>query len=256
MIKCIYNNYKKAMAFRHCFFVVFFLFFTFIPMFPMQYWGEGVFFDFGFSSKESVPKPIPLEGTIGLRKSFSYTDLFTAFCIDNFAFDACANGSFCPIRKNIFSFHVQYLTHISKSFGIEDFPNLFVWDNLFAISTKFISKDKENPFETVIDLGINIKRSRQKLSEDILVLTEVFPIIKLQFSKRFLSKHEILFRLSTFDPLYFRGFLNSWWQIGYAYDICDKITSGILLDVMYVDQFTLSGMISGFQGKLFVVYKF
>ena len=75
-------------------------------------------------------------------------------------------------------------------------------------------------------------------------------------SKRFLSKHEILFRLSTFDPLYFRGFLNSWWQIGYAYDICDKITSGILLDVMYADQFTLSGMISGFQGKLFVVYKF
>ena len=35
-----------------------------------QYWGEGIFADFGFSSKNFVPKPVPLECSIGYRKEF------------------------------------------------------------------------------------------------------------------------------------------------------------------------------------------
>lgn len=64
-----------------------------------------------------------------------------------------------------------------------------------------------------------------------------------------------MFRFATFDPLYFRGFLNTWWQLGYSFDITSRISSGILLDIMYADQVTLSGTISGLQGKVFVVYR-
>ena len=50
----------------------------------VQYWGEGVFADFGFSSKTFVPKPLPLEGSIGFRKEFEEINFFQEFVLITF----------------------------------------------------------------------------------------------------------------------------------------------------------------------------
>ena len=64
-----------------------------------------------------------------------------------------------------------------------------------------------------------------------------------------------MFRLGTFDNLYFKGWLNLWWQFGYSYDFPKNLTLGTLLEFLYADQVTLSGALNGYQCKLFLVYK-
>ena len=64
-----------------------------------------------------------------------------------------------------------------------------------------------------------------------------------------------MFRLGTFDYLYFKGWLNTWWQLGYSYDFPKNFTFGTIIELLYADQFTLSGALNGYQCKLFLVYK-
>lgn len=246
---------RRPALFRRSLVLFIFLCLSFGQAFAMQYWGEGLFCDFGFSSKKSVPDSVPLEASLGIRKMFTRSGIFAAVCVDNFAMDSSMCLSAFPLSRERFRLGVSYLAHLSTSFPADDSPNLLVWDNSFKVSALFKSKNAVNPFRTVIELGINVKNTKQKLTNNTLRLEEAFPVLSVQFAKCFGQRHEVLFRLATFDALYFRGFLNTWWQLGYAYDISSKFTTGALLEVMYADQTTLSGMISGFQGKLFLAYK-
>ena len=88
-----------------------------------------------------------------------------------------------------------------------------------------------------------------------MTLQETSVSLDLQFTKRFLNRHEIMFRWATFDPLNFRDFINLWWQLGYSFDISKDFTLGGIAEVVYTDQVFLSGAMSGIQAKVFGAYK-
>ncbi len=250
---------KKPKTFCHCSFVfIMFLLFAIntSSLFSLQYWGEGVFADFGFSSKESVPTGVPLEGTLGVREGNPKAGFFAAVCADKFGVDSSIGVKVQPIIESVFTLSLGYLTHVSRSFVTDTNPDLFVWNNMFIVSTVFTGKNKENPFKIKFSLGLNLKQTNQRLGNGTLRLDEAFPVSEILLTKRFLDRHEVFFRLASFDLLYFRGFLNTWWQLGYSCDVASKFVVGTLLEVMYADQATLSGTMSGFQGKVFVAYKF
>lgn len=61
-------------------------------VFSVQYWGEGVFADFGFSSKSTLPPNVPLEGTIGFRRALDEATFEGFLSVDEFSFNVA--GSF------------------------------------------------------------------------------------------------------------------------------------------------------------------
>jgi hypothetical protein len=220
-----------------------------------QYWGEGIFADLGFSSKNFVPKPVPLEGSICYRKEFKEINIFSGLCFDNFSFDFSASGAIKPLQYEKFQLSMGYLSHFSFSYKSEYLNELFINDNVFFISTKFLGKNIENPLSINLSLGVDLKTTVQKLTDNRLSFFEPFPIFEVQFIKEIKQKHEIMFRLGTFDYLYFKGWLNTWWQFGYSYDFPKNLTFGTIIELLYADQFTLSGALNGYQCKLFLVYK-
>lgn len=231
-----------------------------LPVFSVQYWGDGVFADFGYSAKYSVVTPYPYEGGLGIRKTFDQISLFSGLWFDEFAVEGTVSYLAYPLKKGIlktnrFRLGFGYLSHFSRSFPTESNPNILVWNNLFSITALLTGTNSENPFVFLSSIGINAKESFLYLSKSVVRFHEAYPTLEFRFTKRFLRRNEVMFRFATFDPLYFRGFLNTWWQLGYSFDITSRISSGILLDVMYADQITLSGTISGLQGKIFVVYR-
>lgn len=232
------------------------LFAVMFPGFAIQYWGDGVFADFGYSSKFSVVTPYPYEGTIGIRKSFEDIILFSGICFDDFAVDGTLSYLAFPLKRSRFRLGLGYMTHFSRSHTTHKNPDMLVWDNLFFLTTLFTGREAQGEaFTFRISIGINAKDSFLYLPRNTVTFQEPFPTVEFQFTKRFLGRNEVMFRFATFDPLYFRGFLNTWWQFGYSFDITNRISSGVLLDIMYADQITLSGTISGIQGKIFVVYR-
>ena len=220
-----------------------------------QYWGEGIFADFGFSSKNFVPKPVPLECSIGYRKEFKEINIFSGLCFDNFSFDFSASGAIKPLQLQKFQLAMGYLSHFSFSYKSEYLNELFINDNVFFISTKFLGKNIENPLAINLSLGVDLKTTVQKLTDNRLSFFEPFPILEFQLIKEIKQKYEIIFRLGTFDYLYFKGWLNSWLQLGYSYDFPKNFTFGTIIELLYADQFTLSGALNGYQCKLFLVYK-
>lgn len=221
----------------------------------VQYWGEGLFADFGFSSKTFIPKPNPLEGTVGFRKELKEINIFSGICFDNFSFDFSASGAINLIQLEKVHLYFGYLSHFSFSYKSEYLDDLFINDNVFFINTKFLGKNIENPLTVYLSLGVDLKTTSQKLSSTRLAFFEPFPIFEVQLVKEIQDKHEIMFRFGTFDYLYFKGWLNTWWQMGYSYDFPKNITLGTLFEVSYADQITLSGALNGFQCKLFLVYR-
>jgi len=118
-----------------------------------------------------------------------------------------------------------------------------------------LAEEEIEPFFTKIGLGINISNHWQKLSSRTLEMKRNYMLIEIQLKKSFAKKHEIMFRLATYDPLYFNTLLSTWWQLGYSYVLTKNTTMGTLVEVLYTDQFVLSGTINGVQGKLFVAYR-
>ncbi len=221
----------------------------------VQYWGEGLFADFGFSSKTFIPNPVPLEGSIGYRKEFKEINIFSGICFDDFSFDFSASGAVKPLQYERFQFAMGYLSHFSFSYKSEYLNELFINDNVFFINTKFFGKNINNPLVINLSLGVDLKTTSQKLSTTRIAFFEPFPIFEVQLVKQIKEKHEIMFRLGTFDNLYFKGWLNTWWQFGYSYDFPKNLTFGTLFELLYADQITLSGALNGYQCKLFLVYK-
>lgn len=239
------------------FLVVFLLILLFFSnIYAVQYWGEGVFADFGFSSKTFVPKSFPLEGTVGFRKEFKEISIFSGICFDNFSFDFSASGAIKPFQNDKFQLALGYLSHFSFSYKSEYLNELFINDNVFFVNTKFLGKNIENPLAIYLSLGVDLKTTSQKLSTTRLAFFEPFPIFEFQLVKEIKKKHELMFRLGTFDNLYFKGWLNTWWQLGYSFDFPKNLTFGSILELLYADQITLSGALNGYQCKLFLVYKF
>ena len=239
-------------------FFIFFstLFLLISNLYSAQYWGDGVFVDIGFSSKNFVPKPVPLEGTIGFRREFNEIDIFSGFCFDNFSFDFSASGVINPIKLNRYKLGLGYLSHFSFSYKTEYLSELFINDNVFFISNTFCGKKIENPLKINLSIGVDLKTTVQKLTNNRLSFFEPFPIFEFQLVKSIKEKHEIMFRFATFDYLYFKGWLNTWWQFGYSYDFPKSFTFGTVIELLYADQITLSGALNGYQCKLFLVYKF
>lgn len=224
-------------------------------IFAVQYWGEGVFADFGFSSKTFVPSSIPLEGSLGFRKEIKEINIYSGICFDNFSFDFSASGAIKLFQYNKFQFSLGYLSHFSFSYKSEYLDELFINDNVFFVDTKLLGKNIDNPLVINFSLGVDLKTTSQKLSTTRLAFFEPFPIFDFQLVKQIKSKHEIMFRFATFDYLYFKGWLNTWWQLGYSYNFPQNLTLGTLFEVLYADQITLSGALNGFQCKLFLVYR-
>lgn len=229
--------------------------FTASGLYSIHYWGEGLFFDFGYSSKFVAAETTPLQGIIGgnfQKNKFNFSGLVA---LDGYAFDTAFSLSFNPLSFKVFSFEAAYKTHLAQTIRTELNPNVTQWDNAFLCNFIFENKEKTNPLFTKIGLGINFSNLWQKLTANTLKFQNNYMLIEIQFIKPIAQKHEIMFRLATYDPLYFNTLLSTWWQFGYSYDITEKITTGTLLEVLYTDQFTLSGTVNGFQGKLFMVYR-
>jgi hypothetical protein len=106
----------------------------------VQYWGEGLFADFGFSSKTFIPNPVPLEGSIGYRKEFKEINIFSGICFDDFSFDFSASGAVKPLQYERFQFAMGYLSHFSFSYKSEYLNELFINDNVFLSIQNFLEK--------------------------------------------------------------------------------------------------------------------
>lgn len=233
------------------------IFFSFsLPLGAVNYWGDGIFADFGFSSKGSYPSSTPYEGILGIRKTMDKAVLFTGFCIDDFGFTVAASTQVIPLRINVFSLGAKYLTNFTRSFTHGDRPDLITWGNAFFITTSFtLGRDKNNPFVIDMNVGLNGQYSFLKLSTSTLSLLDTSISIELQLTKRFLNRHEIMFRWTNFDTFLFEDYINFWWQLGYSFDITQDFALGGLAELVYTDQVILSGTISGIQAKIFGVYK-
>lgn len=123
---------------------------------------------------------------------------------------------------------------------------------LFSLKNSNIS----NPLVFSIGYGFDYKRTtiESKRSKNIK-LENIGHAITLDVRKRFLQKHEIYARLSSFDDYYFPEFFTPYYTVGYSLDISKKITLGAVGSVRYTDQFTLNGVLEGFQARIFASYK-
>lgn len=238
------------------------------PVRAVQYWGEGIFADFGLSATASLPTDTPYEGSLGIRRTFAgaaagrgaadffgESTFYGGMCMDDFGLEATVSVQALPLRREFFALGLVYLTHLSRSFVFDVNPDLVTWENLFLLTTHFTGRNRVNPFVITCRAGIGISESFLRLGGSRLTFQEVSPVLEFLFTKRFLVRHEIMFRSATYDLLRFRDFVNLWWQLGYSYDLHRRLTLGVLADVVYTDQVFLSGALSGFQAKLFVVYK-
>ena len=221
----------------------------------MQYWGEGLFFFFVYSSNFAAEDTIPLQCSLGGKFQDNKFGFSGILALDGYSFDAALNLSVIPLSFRIFSLELAYNNHIAKTILTEFNPKVIQLDNAFLCNFKFENKAKAEPFFTKIGLGINISNHWQKLSSRTLEMKKNYMLIEIQLKKSFAKKHEIMFRLATYDPLYFNTLLSTWWQLGYSYVLTKNTTMGTLVEVLYTDQFVLSGTINGFQGKLFVAYR-
>lgn len=253
--KC--KGFVSTSKFFKIFCVFFFLFLGFsLPAGAVQYWGDGVFADFGFSIKASSITTAPYEGTVGVRKTLDKAAFFAGFCVDNFGLVIAGSVRAMPLKLGFFSLGIKYYTNLSRSFLFEDNPDLVTWGNAMLVSTSFVlGKDKLNPLVIDFNTGLNVNKSFLRLTSNTLTLQEFSISLELQLAKRFLNRHEIMFRLATFDPLNFKDFVNLWWQVGYSFDINKNFSLGGLAEVVYTDQVFLSGAMSGIQAKVFGVYK-
>lgn len=225
-------------------------------VFSVQYWGEGGFADFGFSSKSTLPPTVPLEGTIGFRRALDEAAFEGFLSVDEFSFNVAGSFQGIPLQVKFFSLGFQYLTHISRSFVFDDIPDLVTWMNCFLLTTSFsLGKNPANPLTVQCGFGVYVGNSYLQLTETKLALRDASVVFEFEVIKGFLHRHEILFRLATFDALHYREFANLWWQCGYSYDLTEDVTVGGLAEVLYTDQIFLSGAISGIQAKICVVYK-
>lgn len=242
--------------FRNTVFFFFFLLGFSLPAGAVQYWGDGVFADFGFSAKASSLSTAPYEGTVGIRTTFDNAALFAGFCVDNFGFVVAGSAQVLPLKIDFFSLGIKYYTNLSRSFLFEDNPDLVTWGNVMLVSTSFfLGKDKLNPFVIDFNTGVNVNKSFLRLTSNTLTLQEFSLSLELQLRKRFLNRHEMMFRWATFDAFHFKDFVNLWWQLGYSFDINKDFSLGGLAEVVYTDQVFLSGAMSGIQAKVFGVYK-
>lgn len=227
-----------------------------LPVRAVQYWGDGIFADFGFSSKSSLPSKTPLEGSVGIRVNPDKSSLFMGTSIDDFGFNIAGSVEIIPLKVNFFSLGFQYLTNLTRSFVFEDKPDLITWGNVFLLTMSFaFGKDKNNPLIIEHNIGVNKHQSFLKLTNNRLELQEVSVSAELQLTKRFLNRHEIMFRLANFDTFLLQGIFNLWWQLGYSLGITKSFTLGLITEVMYTDQVLLSGAMSGIQAKVFGAYK-
>lgn len=225
-------------------------------VFSVQYWGDGVFADFGFSSKSTLPPNVPLEGTIGFRRALDEAAFEGFLSVDEFSFNVAGSFQGIPLQVKFFSLGFQYLTHISRSFVFDDIPDLVTWMNCFLLTTSFsLGKNPANPLTVQCGFGVYVGNSYLQLTETKLALQDASVVFEFEVIKGFLHRHEILFRLATFDALHYREFANLWWQVGYSFDINKNFSLGGLAEVVYTDQIFLSGAISGIQAKICVVYK-
>ena len=231
------------------------LLFLLLPPCPsdaVQYWGDGVFADFGFSAKSTLPTDTPYEGSLGIRKILEEAAFYAGFCVDDFGLDVSASFLGEPLEARWYSLGLKYLTHLSRSFVTELNPDLVTWENLFLVTNTFVWGGR-NPLTILINAGLYVSRSFLQLSSGRLEFQESSLAIEFQLTKRFLDRHECMFRSATFDPLHFRGFINIWWQLGYSFDISGRISLGCAAEAVHTDQVFLSGTLSGVQGKIFVV---
>ncbi len=247
-----------------------FLFLSVAPVRAVQYWGEGVFADFGLSATAALPTDTPYEGSLGIRKAFAgaavgdgpgaadffgESTFYAGLCVDDFGLEATVSVQALPLRREFFALGLVYLSHVSRSFVFDYNPDLVTWENLFLLSTHFTGRNRVNPFVITCRAGLGVSKSFLRLGGSRLTFEDVSPVLEFLFTKRFLGRHEIMFRSATYDLLRFRGFINLWWQLGYSFDLHRRLTLGAMADVVYTDQIFLSGALSGFQAKLFVVYK-
>ncbi len=232
------------------------LFLGFHVVFSVQYWGEGFFADFGFSSKTTLPSNTPLETTLGFRKHVDKAAFEAFLCVDDFSFNGALAFQGIPLQVKFFSLGFQYLTHVSRSFVSDEIPDLVTWMNCFLLTTSFsLGKDKANPLNLRCGIGVYAGESHLQLTDNKLVLEDASVAFEFELIKRFFYRNEIMFRLASFDTLHFREFANLWWQLGYAYDLTEQFSLGGLVGVVYTDQIFLSGAISGIQAKICAVYR-
>lgn len=225
-------------------------------VFSVQYWGDGVFADFGFSVKSTLPTEVPYEGTLGIRKSVDRASFEGLFNVDDFSFNGALSYQGIPLKTKSISLGYRYLTHVSRSFVSEDNPDLVTWVNYFLLTTSFdLGNYKENPFRIGASFGVYVGKSYLQLTRNKFISQDASMTFEFKIMKRFLSRHEIMFRWASFDALHYREFVDFWWQLGYSYDLTNKLTLGVLAEVLYSDQVFLSGAISGYQAKLCAVYK-
>ena len=251
---------RQIAFYRNCFlkksFIFLVLFLGTHFLFSVQYWGEGLFVDFGFSAKTTLPSNTPLEATLGFRKHVDKAAFEAFLCVDEFSFDGALSFQGIPLQVKFFSLGLQYLTHVSRSFVSDENPDLVTWMNCFLLTTSFdLGKDKANPLNLKVGLGVYAGESHLQLTDNKLILRDASVAFEFELIKRFFYRNEIMFRLATFDTLHFREFANLWWQLGYSYDLTKQFSLGGVVEVVYTDQIFLSGAISGIQAKLCAVYR-
>ncbi|MGL4985639.1 MAG: hypothetical protein ACRC5H_00690 [Treponemataceae bacterium] len=218
-------------------------------LFAVQYWNDGFFADFGYSS--GVGMKVPLEGTIGIRHSTEKFSYFGGIAFDGFATNITLSTLFEPLTIGVFSLGLKYSLHFGTSYTI---PFLEL-DNNFYLSAIFRGRNEKVPVKTTISFGFDAKTTSQKLSNTSIYLFEFFPAFEIEVQVRFFKKQEFMFRFATFDTMRYKVWLNMWWQLGYSYDITNNITIAALFQITYADQITISGTVDGFQGKVAFIYK-
>ncbi len=222
-------------------------------IFAVQYWGDGVFFDLGYSSGVGID--VPIEANLGIRHTIEDASFLGAFAINGFSVDITASALYKPLQIKNFSLGLEYSLHSAKSY-LPDSPNLFELDNSLYITPSFTHKTNYVQFTTSLALGLSGKTTVQKLTTSTICLFECSPAFEFISQVRLYDTHEIFFRFASFDIMRYKVWLNTWWQLGYSYDVTKNITIASLFQAAYADQSTNSGTVDGFQGKVAVIYKF
>lgn len=230
-------------------------------LFALGSWHDGVSVSGGYRSGTAIT--VPVIASARVQKSIDGARFWATASSTSFSADVAASVLLTPFSFRQFSFSLENTLHAGSFYKYKGGEADFQWLGVLS----YAGNDSENPFSCAVGYGGIYKTTLIRAANGArgasvavsagsdIVLRDLLQSFYIDVRKRFAGKHELYFRLASFDETYFPVWASPSYTVGYSFDVTDKFTLGATGAVQYSDQFTLTGVIDGIQARIFVGYR-